>query len=119
MDPPPPSTKREFEPELTKAGALVALRARVQSMRTSALLASATLFLFAPSLSGCGDSSTDKQADPIGEAQLPPQCSALQASGVAPGQIAPGVTLRDGEGKAFNPQQFCDQTVLLIAGSMF
>lgn len=88
-------------------------------MRTSSLLASALFLVFTSSLSGCESASNENQAGPGGEAQLPAQCSALQSTGVAPGQVAPGVTLRDGDGGAFNPQQFCDKTILLIAGSMF
>lgn len=88
-------------------------------MRTSSLLSLATLLVFASSLSGCENASNDNSANPPGEAQLPPQCSALQSTGVEPGQVAPGITLRDGDGRAFNPQQFCDKTILLIAGSMF
>lgn len=46
-------------------------------------------------------------------------CAELQPTGVAPGQVAPGISLQDGSGKEVKLHSFCDKTVLLIASSMF
>lgn len=66
--------------------------------------------------SGISDSSGD--SGNTGD-EDPNACANLEVTGVEAGQVAPGVILRDGEGRSVNTHEFCDKTVLLIAGSMF
>lgn len=80
----------------------------------------AACLLLVASLSGCGRTKTTKENGIAARSAVPAQdCSSLQVTGVAPGQVAPAVSLRDGDGKLVNTHDFCNKTVLIVASSMF
>lgn len=82
-----------------------------------ATFATALLML---SLSGCkGSSGTVAKPAKAQTEHRSKNCSALKATGTAPGQVAPNLSLEDEDGRAVNIHDFCDKTVLLIAGTMF
>lgn len=90
------------------------------ALSTKPIVAAALLVL--GGLFGCKGSSSsrsERKADaPKVEARAT-QCSSLQVTGTNAGQVPPDIVLQDEDGNSVNLHQFCDKTVLLIAGTMF
>lgn len=75
-------------------------------------------------LAGCKGSKSESQMATAKSVVSPVEkrsnsCAEIQATGTQRGQVAPNVALRDGDGKVVNLHDYCDKTVLLIAGTMF
>lgn len=81
-------------------------------------LAAATILVFG-GLAGCkGEKPAGKLVPSNAEPRVT-RCGALQATGVQPGQVPPNIALEDGDGNVVQLHDYCDKTVLLIAGTMF
>lgn len=70
-------------------------------------------------MSGCKGTKPEAKPAPAKSESRAKQCSALVSTGTKEGQVAPNVTLTDADGNSVNLHDYCDKTVLLIAGTMF